>query len=243
VSGPRLETCYLAFDASSPPFDDVRVRLAFAAATDREALADVVLQGYVSPATGGLGPPGMPGHTPGIGLSYDPRRARRLLAEAGYPDGRGFPPVGVLAFRAVESRGDYLASQWRDVLGVETQWDVLPWAAFLDRLGEGPPQILVLMWVADYPDPDSFMRVCRDQTWPAWPNERYDHLVERARRAMGQEERMELYEEADRLLVEEAPILPLTYERDHLLIKRWVRRYPTSPMQAAFWKDAVIEPH
>ncbi len=240
VSGPRLETSYVVFDVSRPPFDDVRVRRAFAMATDREALADVVLQGYASPATGGFVPPGMPGHSPVIGRPYDPDRARRLLEEAGYPDGRSFPPLGALVFRAAKSRSDYLARQWHEILGVDVRWDVLPWAEFLHRLGEEPPRIRVLMWVADYPDPDNFLRVCRDRTWTDWHNEAYDQLVEEARRVMGQEERMRLYGEADRILIEEAPILPLTYERDHLLIKPWVSHYPTSALRASFWKDTVV---
>ncbi len=81
----------MSFDTTRPPFDDVRVRQAFAHALDRPALAQAVLHGLVSPATGGLVPPGLPGHAAGIGLVYDPERARRLLAEAGYLDGRGFP--------------------------------------------------------------------------------------------------------------------------------------------------------
>jgi len=92
VWGPRLSLDFAGFDVSRPPFDDRRVRRAFTLATDRETLADVILRGYASPATGGFVPPGMPGHSPGIGLPYDPEAARRLLAEAGYPGGRGFPP-------------------------------------------------------------------------------------------------------------------------------------------------------
>lgn len=137
-----------------------RVRRAFAMATDREALADVVIQGHVSPATGGFLPPGMPGHSPEIGLPYDPEQARRLLAEAGYPEGRGFPPISTRAFGAVRSQAEYLESQWRDVLGVETRWEILPWAAFLTTLEGNPPQIVNLMWAADYPDPDNFLRFC-----------------------------------------------------------------------------------
>jgi oligopeptide transport system substrate-binding protein len=243
VSGPGLKTYYVAFDVSRPPFDDVRVRRAFAMATDRETLADVVLRGYVSPATGGFLPPGMPGHSPEIGLPYNPERARRLLAEAGYPGGRGFPPVSTLAFGAAQSRAEHLASQWREVLGVETHWQILPWAEYLDKLARNPPQIVNLMWAADYPDPDNFLRVCRARTWGDWQNATYDRLVERARQVMDQEERMRLYRQADRLLMEEVPILPLTYERRHLLVKPWVSRYPTSAIQSAFWKDAVIEPH
>jgi ABC-type oligopeptide transport system substrate-binding subunit/DNA-binding SARP family transcriptional activator len=240
VSGPRLETSYVVFDVSCPPFDDVRVRRAFVMATDRATLANVVLQGYASPATGGFVPPGMPGHSPAIDQPYDPDQAHRLLEEAGYPGGRNFPPLGALVFRAAKSRSDYLARQWQEVLGVEIRWDVLPWAEFLHRLGEEPPRIRVLMWVADYPDPDNFLRVCRDRTWADWHSEAYDRLVEEARRVMGQEERMRLYGEADRILVEEAPILPLTYERDHLLIKPWVSHYPTSALRASFWKDTVV---
>jgi len=93
VSAPWLATFYIGFDVTRPPFDDPRVRRAFTLATDRERLADVAMRGYVSPATGGFVPPGMPGHSPGTGLPYDPEGARHLLAEAGYPGGLGFPVV------------------------------------------------------------------------------------------------------------------------------------------------------
>jgi len=243
VSGPRLETCYLAFDVNRPPLDDVRVRRALALAADRETLADAVLQGYVSPAAGGFVPPGMLGHSSEIGLPYDPDGARQLLAEAGYPDGRGFPVLEAVVFDAVRTRGEYLQEQWHRVLGVETEWDVLSWAAFLERLSGPAPRILCLMWAADYPDPDDFLRVCRRRTWPGWQNRDYDQLVREAREACDPEQRMGYYRKADLLLVEEVPILPLTYEREHLLVKPWVSRYPTSATQAAFWKDAVIRPH
>jgi dipeptide transport system substrate-binding protein len=74
----------------------------------------------------------------------------------------------------------------------------------------------------------------------AWRNETYDGLVERARRLTDQAERMRLYQQADRILVEEVPILPLSYERIPLLVKPWVRRFTD---WTAWWKDVVIEPH
>ncbi|MEA3397951.1 MAG: peptide ABC transporter substrate-binding protein, partial [Chloroflexota bacterium] len=243
ISSRRLETHFLAFDVRRPPFDDVRVRRAFALATDRETLADVVMRGYVAPATGGLLPPGMPGHSPGIALPYDPQQARRLLAEAGYPDGRGFPVVDALGFRAAESRSEYLQAHWRENLGIEIAWETVEWAEFLDRLGNEIPHLTSLGWVADYPDPDSFLRVSRARSWAGWQNATYDRLVKEAGQVMCQGERMKLYRQADRILVEEAPILPLIYERDHLLVKPWVSRYPLSAIKPSFWKDVVLELH
>lgn len=188
-------------------------------------------------------PPGVPGHSPRIGLPYDPGRARQLLAEAGYPDGRGFPAVDALSFQAVESRSEYLRIHWQENLGVEIAWETLEWTLFLDRLEKGTPQMLNAIWEADYPDPDNFLRVSRARTWARWRNETYDSLVEKARRATDQKERMKLYGKSERILVDEAPVLPLTYEQDHLLIKPWVSKYPTSVLRVSFWKDVVIEPH
>lgn len=130
VSRPVLENCYLVFDVTRPPFDDVRMRRAFTLATNRRALAEEALQGYATPAAGGLLPQGMPGHSPDVGLPHDPERARHLLAEAGYPKGRGFPAVDALAFGAVEARTDYLEAQWRRTLGVEIAWQTPEWGGF-----------------------------------------------------------------------------------------------------------------
>jgi ABC-type oligopeptide transport system substrate-binding subunit len=97
--------------------------------------------------------------------------------------------------------------------------------------------------LADYPDPDSFLRASWWRVSTTWQNETYERLVEGARRLEDQEERMKMYQQADRTLVEEAPLLLLYYGRFHLLVKPWVRKYPTSPVKQWFWKDVIIEPH
>jgi ABC-type oligopeptide transport system substrate-binding subunit len=245
VSGPWLITGYVGFDARRPPFDDMRVRRAFTAATDRKTLAHVILRGLAFPATGGFVPPGMPGHSPGIGLPYNPEEARHLLAEAGYPGGRDFPTIDCL-------RGDdpganplveHLQAQWLENLGVEVTWKQTEFGTLLDALYEQTPHLWFMGWVADYPDPDSFLRASQWSISAGWQNDVYDQLVEDARRVADQEERIRMYQQADRILVEEAPILPLVYWRFHLLVKPWVRRYPTSPIKMRFWKDVIIEPH
>jgi ABC-type oligopeptide transport system substrate-binding subunit/DNA-binding SARP family transcriptional activator len=245
VVGPRLWTSYLGFGVGRPPFDDVRLRRAFALATDRETLAEVVLRGHSAPATGGFIPPGMPGHSPHVGVPYNPDRARQLLAEAGYPGGRGFPAVELLARRGHESQSEYLKAQWRENLGVDAEltWATMEYETFFGRLRKEPPSMFLLGWVADYPDPDNFLRISTFRHWTRWRNEAYDRLVEEARRFMDQGERMRLYERVERILIEEAAILPLYYSRLHLLVKPWVRQVPVSAMEWWFWKDIVIEPH
>ena len=81
--------------------------------------------------------------------------------------------------------------------------------------------------------------------WKAtgWQNESYSRLMEKARRVMDQEERMELYGQAETILVEASPIMPLYYMRQHLLVKPWVSKFPISAINHWFWKDIIIEPH
>jgi oligopeptide transport system substrate-binding protein len=245
VSVPSLSTYYVAFDVRRPPFDDPRVRRAFALATDREALADVTLRGFVFPASGGFVPPGMPGHSPGIGLRYDPEQARLLLTEAGYPGGQGFPEVELLSGDTppVVSTVENLRTQWLHNLGVKVTSKRLSWGEFLDRLSREVPSLWYMGGSADYPDPDSFLRATEWRLTGGWHDDVYDSLVEDAPRVLDQEERMNMYEKADRILVDQAPILPLYYWRFHMLVKPWVRRYPTSPTGMWFWKDVIIEPH
>jgi ABC-type oligopeptide transport system substrate-binding subunit/class 3 adenylate cyclase len=235
-SGPGRSTNYIAFDVSRPPFDDQRVRRALALAIDKEALAHVHLGGYSSPATGGFVPPGMPGHSPGIGLPYDPQQARQLLADAGYPGGRGFPDVDAVNLWD-QALGQYIQTLWWENLGIEITWQTIDIGFGESQRAAGLPHTWIHRWGADYTDPDSFLRTCPVWFTSGWRNEAYERLVEQARRLMDHERRMDLYRRADRILVEEAPIAPLYHGRSHMLVKPWVKRYPGA------WRDVVIEPH
>jgi ABC-type oligopeptide transport system substrate-binding subunit len=246
VSIPGLSTYYLGLDVSRPPFDDVRVRRALALATDNETLANI--NPGLLPATGGFVPPDMPGHSAGIGLVYDPERARQLLAQAGYPEGEGrsFPVVNLLcpAHRPLPAQAcEHLRAQWQQNLGIEVTWEAIEFGALSDRLNQAPPSMFYFGWVADYPDPDDLLRVCQARLHSRWQNEIYEELVEEARRVTDQTERMRLYRQADRLLVEEAAIIPLAYGRWHFLVKPWVRKFTTSPGKSVSWKNVIIEPH
>jgi ABC-type oligopeptide transport system substrate-binding subunit/class 3 adenylate cyclase len=243
VSLPDLSTEYVGFDVSQPPFDDLRVRQALVLATDRDTLAHELMKGLYFPASGGFVPPGMPGHSPGIGLLFDPEQARQLLAQAGYPEGRGFPGVDLLTNRWREPHGQYLEAQWRQNLGLHIPCRVMDWATLLQRLDAQQVRLSLTSWLADYPDPDSFLRTSPVRRYTQWRNEAYDRLVEQAGRSRDHEQRMKLYVQADRILVEEAAIMPLVYGRTHLLVKPWVSKLPTAPIKLWFWKDVVIDPH
>jgi oligopeptide transport system substrate-binding protein len=242
ITQPGALVRYMAFDVTRKPFDDLRVRRAFAHALDREALADATSGSYRQPATGGLVPPGMPGHAAGIAQPYNPERGRQLLVEAGYPGGRGLPHVELLAPAGFRAQAPHLQAQWRQDLGVEVHFQVLPWAEFIDRFRNAPPHLTLMAWAPDYPDPDSFLRVAVQRS-TAWRNERYFALVERARRSLSLTERMALYARAELILVEQVPLLPLSYPRVHLFVKPWVLSSPRSATGAFSFKDMVIEPH
>jgi oligopeptide transport system substrate-binding protein len=211
------------------------VRRAFALAVDRETLVDVSRRGYQLPATGGFVPPGMPGHSADIGLPYDPDQARQLLAEAGYAGGGGFPAVQARMGGLVDSEVEHLRVRWRANLGVEVRR--------YDESGQEPPHLSVRTWLASYPDPDEFLRGPFLLYGTGWRNETYTRLVEEARRLMVQDERMKLYKEADKILIEEAAVMPLFYGRYHMLARPWVRKYPVCALKWCFWKDVIIEPH
>jgi oligopeptide transport system substrate-binding protein len=244
LSGPALYTQYIGFNVGQPPFDDPRVRRAMAMAIDKDRLANVTLGGQYFPATGGMVPPEMLGHSPGIGLPYDPGQARQLLAESGYPEGRGFPQVVGLVNQVNKKRGaEEVRNQWRQTLGIDVTWQGLEWADLLRRLERERPALLLMGWGADFPDPDNALRTSTHSQWVGWHNEAYVRLLEEAKHVADHEARMRLYQQADRILVKDAAIVPIVYSWDQFLLKPWVRKLSPSSMTWTLWKDVIIEPH
>lgn len=243
VSANWLETDYLGFDVSQSPFDDVCVRQAFALAVDRELLAEVATGGDEFPATGGFIPPGMSGHAADVGTPYDPQRAQRLLYEAGYPQGQGFPDLALLAPQFAARTCESLLAQWQEVLGLKIMPRTLEYEQFWHALQTERPPFFVLGWVVDLPDPDNVLRSGVPRQTTGWHNETFEALVEEARRLMDQNQRMALYRQAEQILVEDAALSPLTYGRAHLLVKPWLRRFPISPFGRYSWKDIILEAH
>ena len=210
---PQLRGEYYGFASFRKPFDDPRVRKAFAMAIDRSVIPKL-LRGGEQPASSWI-PPGMLAHNSKLGLPYNPPEARRLLREAGYPDGKGFPQV-TLGYNTLEDKkivAEAIQGMWKRNLGVLVRLENLEWKVFLKRLQNDPPHIFRSGWGADYPDPDNFMKLFTSfsgQNYSRWKNARYDQLLEQAAREMNEQKRVRLYNEAQKLLCEvDVSIVPL----------------------------------
>jgi len=241
VSKPLLFTGYFGFNVSKHPFNDKRVRQAFGLALDKGMLADIIGRGHLPPATGGFVPPGMLGHIENIGLPYNPERARSLLTEAGFPGGRGFPEIKFLLPRgAIVIDVDFVQHQWGVNLGVSFDTRIVELMELSQQLEVDPPDLYAYSWVPDYPDPDSFLSAWGPVAWTRWQDPAYDLLVKEALKTSDQEERLVLYRQAENMLVKQAPILPIVYGQQHLLLKPRVQKFPTSTSRCVHWKEVVM---
>ncbi|MGE5220692.1 MAG: peptide ABC transporter substrate-binding protein [Chloroflexota bacterium] len=219
---PQLRGEYYAFAVDRKPFDNPKVRQAFALAIDREVFPQI-LQGGRLPATSWI-PPGMLAHNPKIGLRFNPEAARRLLAEAGYAGGKGFPPI-VLGYNTDEEKklvAEAVQSMWQKNLGVRVTLENQEWKVFLNKLQNDPFPVFRSGWGADYPDPDNFMKLFTSNSGNnngRWKNPNYDQLLERAAREADPAKRVPHYDQAQKLLTEsDAAIVPLYWIAESTLL-------------------------
>jgi oligopeptide transport system substrate-binding protein len=161
------------------------------------------------------------------------------MAEAGYPEGRGFPPLDMVWFDGPLPRkeGSYLARVWQEQLGITIRPVHVPFSEWND-LGNRPdlPAVYMICWYADFPDPDNFLRTGLPEI--VRTNRRFLEKIEAARVVTDQRERLALYREADKILIEEALILPLRYTLRHFFVNPRVRKFPLT----FYWKDFIVDP-
>ena len=214
-------------------------------ATDRERLAREIESKL--PATGGYLPPSLPGYSPDIGLPYNPEEARRILAEAGYSQGRGFPPVCLLIELVGLEKGDnlvfeFLQKTWEENLGVRIQKCRQEPAARQFEVDQ-EFHFFFLGWFADYPDPASFLQTNYLIDRCGWHNQKFERLIEEGRCTIDQAKRVNLYHQADQILTQEAVVLPLFYGHIYELRQPWVHKPAGSSIYTPQWKDINLMPH
>ncbi len=245
VTVPQLTVQYVAFNTRLEPFDDVNVRRAFVYATDREKLAQVMFKRSVVPAWG-IMPPGLPGYNPDVPrLEYDPERARQLLAQSRYGGPAGLPPI-VFATSAGGSRvAEALAAMYADALGVEVEIQQVEWPDFLRDVNQGAYQMFFLGWSADYPDPQNFLDIhfhsASEGNSTGYSNPEVDALLEGARVEQDEEKRFALYRQAEAIIVQDAPWIPLYHGVQYELVKPYVKGLVITPQGEYDVSNAYIE--
>lgn len=214
---------YFGFNVTKPPFNNPKVRQAFAYALDRSYYPRLMQSGQ-RPMTSWI-TPGLVGYNPRLGLGYNPQKARQLLAEAGYPDGKGFPTVH-LSFQTlydIQKEAEIAQYLWKKNLNVDVRLDNMEWKVLLSKLDEDPPQLFRLGWFVDYPDADSFMNVFLSDSGnnhTRWKNSHYDALVQQAVTTLNPLQRQRLYDQAQRLLLErDTAIIPVYATEKTYLVK------------------------
>ncbi len=236
---PELSLTYVGFRPDRGPFANELVRKAFAHAIDREAVRPGRFGLLTAATRGGAIPPAMPGHSHRVALGYEPDLARKLLADAGYPEGKGLPEIGLVSSHRDELT-ERLAEQWHEVLGARVAVRHSPGHLWAENLGDD--DLWVSGWTADYPDPDGFFRgLFKASGWPFYRDAEIEDVLERARSLQNQGERMRLYHELDRLWVNErAAIMPLFYGRTLILRRPWVEGVWATPLTRVQLGEVVV---
>ncbi len=226
---PMLATYFYRFNVTQPPLNDPRVRRALTLSVNRQQIVEHVTKGGQIPA-GHLTPPNIAGFTATANVPYDPAQARQLLAEAGFPGGKGFPKVELL-YNTNESHrqiAEAIQQMWRRELGIEISLFNQEAKVYVETMRTMSYQIARYAWVGDYLDPSTFldtMTTGNGNNQTGWSNAEYDRLIAAAETAGNETERYAYFQRCEEIIAAENPILPIYfYVRNNLQrpeVKGW----------------------
>jgi oligopeptide transport system substrate-binding protein len=246
---PELNTYFVGFNMTKPPFDDHRVRRAFAMALNRERFIEIVHRGRVEIAVGIL-PPGLPGYSPDVkGIPFDPEGARQLILEAGYSDVKKLPTITYTIPGIGGALGDgtsFLIQEWRENLGVEVEVRQIPFSAYFYRLYEQVDNLFDYGWLADYPDPENFLdalfhsETSETLNVGGYSNGEVDRLLEVARIEQDISLRFSWYRAAEQTIVDEAAFIPMYHDREYVLVKPGIDGFMIDPLGVPILQNVSI---
>ncbi len=239
---------YIGFNVQKAPFDDKFFRQALAHAINKELIATEVLSDLVKPAYGIL-PPGFPGYDKSIdGLKHDEQLAKDMLAKSKYSNIDDLPRIILSVPGTGGSAGldiEVIIEMWKQTLGIDVEIQQVEWATFLQMLNKQELQFFSgLGWIADYPDPENFLDInfhsTKSTNHNGYNNAEVDKLLESARIEQDLDTRMQMYNQAERIIVDEAPWIPLWFPGDrYVLINQRVKNYKLTPMSVP--KYSLVE--
>lgn len=240
-----LGVYYYIVNTERGPLKDSRVRKALAYSIDRESLTKHVLKAGQKPAYH-FTPPDTADYTPEVALPYDPELARKLLAEAGFPRGEGFPKFELLFNTSESHRTIAVAIQqmWKEELGIDIGLYNQEWKVYLATRKERNFDIVRAAWIGDYVDPNTFLSLGTSDNGnnhSNWGNQRYDDLIREAGFASDHEARLALFQEAEKILIDEMPVIPIYFYVRGLLIDESVRGWPSNIRDYHPYQDVWLE--
>jgi oligopeptide transport system substrate-binding protein len=244
----HFDFMYVGFNTQAPPFDDVKVRQAFAYAIDKAKLAEVVYKSTVV-ATNGILPPGMPGYNKALkGLGYDVAKAKELLAQSKYAGKMAEVTLFVSGSGGTPARSvSALQEMWKQNLGVQVAVQQVDWATYLNDLKRHKFQMFGVTsgWIADYADPQDFLDILFHsksyENHMGYANPAVDKALELARVEQDTAKRLKMYQDVEETILADAPVIPLHNSRDYWLLKPYVKGVVRAPMILPWLKNVYIE--
>ena len=238
-------TTYILFNCTKPPLNDARIRRALTLVIDRKALTERVLKGGRIPAYN-LTPPGIAGYDAGTYLKEDVNEARRLLADAGFPNGTGFPRLELMASKGSNSLfSEAIQQMWLTQLGLNIAIVNQEGRVFSDSVHSHQYDLAAYGWVGDYLDPSTFLELMTRESGnnnTGWSSPAYDRLITEARATGNDSHRYALYREAEHILIDEMPLAPLCFMRRNYLCQPSVKGWYGNPLDLHPLKSVYLEP-
>lgn len=228
---PWIGSYFYRVNTTRKPFDDPRVRRALAMTVDRDSITTHILKAGETSA-GTLTPPNVNGYTAEASIPFDPEGARALLAEAGYPNGEGFPEFGILYNTQEKHKiiAEAIQQMWKQHLGVNVTLENQDWKVYLASTSNDNLDYDVSRagWIGDVVDPINFIECFvtgGGNNRTGWSNAEYDRLVDASATAGSQEERYALLQQAEAILADEAPLIPIYHYTRAFLLAPEVKNY------------------
>ena len=213
-----LATFFYRYNVTRPPFNDPRVRKALGMVVDRQRIVERITRGGEKFGTH-FTPPGLRGYAPPEGLAYDPVAARKLLTDAGFPEGKGFPLFRYLMPNTVQSAqiAVELREMWQKELGIRMEIQQLEWKVYLHEQGATNYDVSYSSWIGDYNDPNTFLDMFMSKNGnnrTGWSNARYDELMREGNSQVDPKKRAELLRQAETILAhDDVPVVSIFFEK------------------------------
>lgn len=239
VKAPYLNTEYLAFLVDPNNFSSVKnkkVRQAIASGFDRKEMIQYLRNGVGEPGNGGFIPPGLPGHSHNIGYSFDPQKTKKLLAEAGFPGGKGLPEITLSTTPSYLDYCEFIQTRLAQC-GIKVKLETNQGAVHREFVAKSKLQFFRGSWIADYPDSENYLSLFYSKNFsPNGPNTthfsnpEFDLLYETASAEPNDGIRAEYYKEMDKILMDECPVIILYYDQSVRMVSNQISGLTSNPL-------------